>query len=243
MIIDEMLDFVERLADETGLPVGIKSAVGGEDFWRELVHHMTTSDRGVDFITIDGGEGGTGAAPLVFAEHVALPFQMGLSRVYRFFAETGLHEDVVFVGSGRLGLPDRALLAFSLGCDLINVGREAMMAVGCIQAQRCHTNHCPTGVATQSRWLARGLDPTLKSARLANYVMTLRKELLMVSRACGVPHPALMTSKHFELLDGRSGGVTAEELFGYQGDGGLPHRRVHPLWRRSGRVVPLHSRP
>ena len=75
------------------------------------------------------------------------------------FARAGLAEDVVFIGSGRLGVPDSALFAFALGCDMINVGREAMLAIGCIQAQRCHTGRCPTGVATQSRWLMHGLDP------------------------------------------------------------------------------------
>jgi glutamate synthase domain-containing protein 2 len=146
--VDEMLDFVEMLADATGLPIGIKSAVGEHHFWEELANLMSKKDRGVDFIAIDGGEGGSGAAPLAFADHVALPFKVGFSRVYRILAESGLHEDVVFTGSGRLGFPDAAMVAFALGCDTINVAREAMMSVGCIQAQRCHTGHCPTGVAT-----------------------------------------------------------------------------------------------
>jgi glutamate synthase domain-containing protein 2 len=148
--VDGLLDFVERLADETGLPVGIKSAVGEKAFWKELVRLMATTKRGVDFVTVDGGEGGTGAAPLVFADHVALPFKQGISRVYREFAAAGLQHDVVFIGSGKLGFPESALFAFSLGCDMINVAREAMMAIGCIQAQRCHTGHCPTGVAAGS---------------------------------------------------------------------------------------------
>ena len=109
--------------------------------------------RAADFITIDGGEGGTGAAPLVFTDHVALPFKLGFSRVYATFAERGVHEQVVFIGSGKLGFPEAALLALALGCDMINVAREAMLSIGCIQAQRCHTGHCPTGVATQNAWL------------------------------------------------------------------------------------------
>src|SRR5205085_8963782 len=139
---------------------------------------MATTKRGVDFVTIDGGEGGTGAAPLVFVDHVALPFKQAINRVYREFALAGLQDDVVFIGSGKLGFPEAALFAFALGCDTINVGREAMMAIGCIQAQRCHTNHCPTGVATHHPWLVRGVDPTSKAARLANYIITLRKDLL-----------------------------------------------------------------
>ena len=222
--VDSMLDFVEKLADTTGLPVGIKSAVGDQGFWRELAAKMATTRRGVDFITIDGGEGGTGAAPLVFADHVALPFKQAISRVYREFAMAGLKDKVVFVGSGKLGFPEMALFAFALGCDMVNVGREALLAIGCIQAQRCHTGHCPSGVATQNKWLMHGLDPTLKSARLANYIITLRKELLQLSRACGVCHPALVDGDHLEILDGQFGSKTVRSLFHYESEWALPSR-------------------
>jgi glutamate synthase (ferredoxin) len=221
---DSLLDFVEKLAEETGLPIGIKSAVGELRFWSELSHLMETTHRGVDFVTIDGGEGGTGAAPLAFTDHVALPFKVAFVRVYREFIQRGLHQQVVFVGSGKLGFPEEALLAFCLGCDLINVGREAMLSIGCIQAQRCHTGRCPTGVATQNRWLTRGLDPKLKSARLANYVTMFRKELLALVHACGLVHPALVTADQLEILDGRFGTSSVSELFGTgdHQDWGLP---------------------
>ncbi len=221
---DALLDFVEQIADETGLPVGIKSAVGNMAFWSDLVRLMSSTDRAVDFITIDGGEGGSGAAPLAFADHVSLPFKLGFTRMYRLFADEGWHENVVFIGSAKLGFPQDAFLAFALGCDMINVAREAMLAIGCIQAQRCHTGHCPTGVATQNRWLVRGLDPTSKAARLANYVVTLRKELLMLSRTCGASHPAFITGQHLEILDSQLGSKTIGELFGYQDGYGLPGR-------------------
>jgi glutamate synthase (ferredoxin) len=94
--------------------------------------------------------------------------------------------------------------------------------VGCIQAQRCHTGHCPTGVATQSKWLMRGLDPTSKAARLANYVASLRKELLWLSRACGEPHPGLVTGEHIEILDDRFGSTSMWEVFDYERGWGLP---------------------
>ncbi|MED5399458.1 MAG: FMN-binding glutamate synthase family protein [Planctomycetota bacterium] len=219
---DSLLDFVEQIAEATGLPVGIKSAVGEMDLWHDLARLTDTTDRGLDFITIDGGEGGTGAGPLVFTDRVALPFKIGMSRVYRVFAERGLHEKVLFQGSAKLGFPEMTLFAFALGCDMIGVAREAMLAIGCIQAQRCHNGHCPTGVATQNRWLVRGLDPLLKSDRLANYVMTLRKEVLALSRACGVVHPALITSEHLEILDSRFGSATVPQLFGYEPSYGLP---------------------
>lgn len=213
--VDGLLDFVEKLADATGLPVGIKSAVGDIEFWHALTRAMLDTDRGVDFIAVDGGEGGTGAAPLVFSDHVSLPFKVGMSRVYPIFANAGLHEKIVFIGSGRLGFPQDALLGFGLGCDMIGVAREAMMAIGCIQAQACHSGHCPTGVATQSKWLMRGLDPNDKAARLANYVTVLRKEILWLCRATGVPHPALVTPDHFEILDDRFGAQSLREVFGY----------------------------
>jgi len=220
--VDEMLDFVEDLADATGVPVGIKSAVGELAFWEILADRMASEERGVDFITIDGGEGGTGAAPFAFSDHVAMPFKIGFSRVYRIFAQREMHQKVVWVGAGKLGFPENALLAFCLGADLINVGREAMMAIGCIQAQRCHTGHCPAGVATQNKWLVRGLDPTHKSARLANYVISLRKEITRLSHACGVDHPGFLSADHMEILDGAFGSRPLRDVFGYVAGWELP---------------------
>ena len=222
---DAMLDFVETIAEATGLPVGIKSAVGELDFWSELAEMMQTTNRGVDYIFVDGGEGGTGAGPLSFTNSVSLPFKLGFSRIYRIFAEHEMQHNVVFLGAGRLGFPEMSLFAMALGCDMISVAREAMLAIGCIQAQRCHTGHCPTGVATQNRWLVRGLDPTSKSVRFANYVVTLRKELLQLAHACGEPHPALVGPDHLEILDDRFGSTTLEELFGYSAGLGLPSPR------------------
>ena len=219
---DSMLDFVEDLATASGLPVGVKSAVGELDFWEDLADGMADGTRGVDFITIDGGEGGTGAAPLLFSDHVALPFLLGFTRVQRVFAERGLAELVTWIGSGRLGLPERATLAFALGCDAINVGREAMLAVGCIQAQRCHTGRCPTGVTAQSAWLERGIDTGDKSARVGSYLTALRRELLTVSRACGVPHPAFLGTEHIEVLDDHLGSRSSAEVFRYEPGWGRP---------------------
>ena len=219
--VDGLLDFVESIATETGLPVGIKSAVGELEFWGQLADLMVGGERGVDFITVDGGEGGTGAGPLVFTDHVALPFKIGFSRVFGIFAERGLSEQLVWIGSAKLGLPERAFLAFAMGCDMVSVAREAMLSIGCIQAQECHTGHCPAGVATHHKWLMRGLDPTLKSARLANYVVALRKDLLRLSRACGVPHPALVTPDDVEIIDGRLNSAPVNQVFHYGKSGKL----------------------
>jgi glutamate synthase domain-containing protein 2 len=229
------------LADKTGLPVGIKSAVGELQFWKDLAQQMATTDRGVDFITIDGGEGGTGAAPLTFSDHVALPFKLAFAKVYREFVAAEMTDKVVFIGSGKLGFPEAALLAMALGCDMVNVGREAMLSVGCIQALKCHTGYCPTGVATQNKWLMTGLDPTFKSARLANYLATLRKDLLQLSRACGKQHPALITTEHLDILNDHFGAMSVAECFGYQSEWGLPNEAdcaaINQLMASAARAV------
>jgi len=200
--VDQLIDFVERIADATGLPVGIKSAIGEEQFWHDLAARMADTGRGPDFVTVDGGEGGTGAAPGTFSDHVALPFRNAFPLVYDAFAQHDLHEKIVFFGSGRLGFSTDAMVAMSMGVDMINVGREAMLAIGCIQAQRCHTGHCPTGVATQNRWLTRGLDPTDKAVRLGSYVTALHRELRTLTYAMGATHPSLVDPERVEFRSG-----------------------------------------
>lgn len=231
---DELLDFVEMVADATGLPVGIKSAVGDMRVWDDLASLMEGGQRGVDFITIDGGEGGTGAAPLAFADHVSYPFKTGFPQVYRRFAERELTDDIVFCGSGKLGFPQSALFAYAMGCDMVAVAREAMLSIGCIQAKRCHTGHCPAGVATQNKWLMHGLDPTLKSARFANYLATLQSEIMGLTHACGLPHPSLVTLDHFDVLDENFSSHSARDLFDYDQGWGLPPQDEQDrIWRKA----------
>lgn len=213
--VDELLDFIEAVAQGTGLPVGIKSAIGKLDFWHELAEKMKIQNIGPDFITIDGGEGGTGAAPLTFSDHVSLPFKVGFSRVYQIFMEHGLTEDIVWGGSAKLGFPDRSVIAIALGCDLINVAREAMLSIGCIQAQKCHTDHCPTGIATHNAWFQRGLDPTLKSERAKNYIQGFRKELLELAHASGYQHPSQFVGDDIEFSTGVNKFSTLSNVFGY----------------------------
>ncbi|TGK08948.1 FMN-binding glutamate synthase family protein [Leptospira fletcheri] len=211
-----LVEFIEKIAGETGLPVGIKSAVGESKFWEELAERMKSGGKGPDFITIDGGEGGTGAAPLTFTDHVSLPFKVGFARVYRIFQNARIADGIVWIGSGKLGFPDRAIVAFAMGCDLINVARESMMSIGCIQAQKCHTGHCPAGVATQSRWLQAGLDVNLKAERAASYIKGFRKELLAVAHACGYEHPLQFTGSDIEIGAGLNRFRTLSEVLEYE---------------------------
>jgi len=197
-----MVDFIEQMAEATGLPVGIKAAIGKTDMWEQLADLMVATGKGPDFITIDGGEGGTGAAPPSFADHVALPLVYGFSTVYKIFQARNLTDKITFIASGKLGLPAQAIMAFSMGADIINVAREAMMSIGCIQAQACHTNHCPTGITTNNKWLEAGLDPTLKSERFHNYMKTLAKEIIEITNAAGYEHPCQLGMDDIDLSMG-----------------------------------------
>lgn len=213
--VDELIAFVERLADATGRPVGIKSAIGQLDFWYDLAETMRRKRRGPDFITIDGGEGGTSAAPLTFTDHVSLPFKLAFTRVYQIFLEAGLCDDLVFIGSAKLGFPARAIVAMALGCDLVNVAREAMLSIGCIQAQKCHTGRCPAGVATHHWWLQRGLDPDINAARFQGYVEAFRNEVEAVTHAAGYEHPGMFTPHDIELSSGPGQFKTLFDIYGY----------------------------
>ncbi len=200
--IPELVDFIERLADTTGLPVGIKSAIGKLDQWEELANYMKKTGKGPDFITIDGGEGGTGAAPHAFADHVSMPFTFAFAKVYQIFQRVELADKIFFIASGKLGFPEKVLMAFAMGADSINIAREAMMSIGCIQAQKCHTNHCPTGIATSNKWLQAGIDVTLKSERFYRYHFTLIKEISEITHAMGYEHPCEITMDDIEFSMG-----------------------------------------
>ncbi|MGR3812324.1 FMN-binding glutamate synthase family protein [Jiulongibacter sp. NS-SX5] len=217
--IPELVDFVETIAQATGVPVGIKAAIGKMELWEELADLMKLTGFGPDFITVDGGEGGTGAAPPSFADHVALPWVYGFSQVYQVFQKRGLTQKVTFIGSGKLGLPDSAIMAFAMGADVINVAREAMISIGCIQAQVCHNNSCPTGIATNNKWLTAGLDPKLKSVRFANYMKNLTKEIMEITHACGYEHPSQFNMDDIDISMGDNNHTAPLRVaYGYQKD-------------------------
>lgn len=197
--VTELVDFIELIADKTGLPIGVKGAIGKLEQWRELADIMKETGKGPDFISVDGGEGGTGAAPPSFADHVSLPWVYAFSDLYKVFQKRGITDRIIFIGSGKLGFPAKAAMAFAMGADCINVAREAMMSIGCIQAQVCHTNRCPSGVATQSKWLQNGINIPLKSERLAQYFKTFRKELLEITHAAGYEHPCQFKMDDIEM--------------------------------------------
>lgn len=216
--VPSLIQFVERIASAAGLPVGIKSAIGHLGFWKELAVEMRETRQGPDWITIDGGEGGTGAAPLTFADHVSLPFRIAFNRVYKIFLDEKMADRVVWIGSAKLGFPDRAIVAICLGADMINIAREAMLSIGCIQAQICHTARCPAGVTTHRGGLQYGLDPEVQSLRCARFIQSFRNEIMAVTHACGYQHPRQFTAEDVEVSAGPGIFKTLRELHGYTPD-------------------------
>jgi len=215
--IPQLIDFIEKIAETTGLPVGIKSAIGKLEQWEELAALMAKTGKGPDFITIDGGEGGTGAAPHAFADHVSMPFTFAFAKVYQIFQRYEISDKIFFIASGKLGFPEKALMAFAMGADSINIAREAMMSIGCIQAQKCHTNHCPTGIATSNKWLQSGINVNLKSERYYKYHYTLVKEIAEITHAVGYEHPCQISMEDIEFSMGDNNRtISMAKSLGYQ---------------------------
>ena len=213
----ELLWFIEEIAKFTGLPVGIKCGVGKLDQWYELASKMKTTKTGPDYIVIDGAEGGTGSAKGSFVDHVGLPFAESFSSVYKIFQHYNIEKDITWIGSGKLGFPAQSIFALSLGCDMVNIGRESMISIGCIQAQQCHMNTCPSGIATQNTWKQAGLNPALKSVRFANYLKQLQKDIMEITASAGYKHPSEFNTDSIKINSGESLPlITLEDYFSYK---------------------------
>ncbi|MDB5814368.1 MAG: glutamate synthase family protein [Rhodocyclales bacterium] len=206
--IEQLLDFIARVRDITGKPVGIKTAIGGWQFMNELCE--ATLRRGLqhapDFIVIDGGEGGSGAAPQALADHVALSINEALPRVVDALIAAGMKERVKVVASGKLVTSARAAWALACGADFVTTARGFMFALGCIQALRCHTNTCPTGVTTHNPKLQRGLVVEDKTTRVANYCNSMNREIDMIAHSCGLHQAREFRREHVRITQpsGRS---------------------------------------
>jgi glutamate synthase domain-containing protein 2 len=206
--MDQLLDALAGLRDLTGRPVGVKTAVGGWQFMQQLCEGVLR--RGLeyapDFLAIDGGEGGSGAAPQALADHMALPIAEALPRVVDALIESGLRERIRVVAAGKLVTSARAAWALCCGADFINTARGYMFALGCIQAMRCHQNTCPTGITTHNRRLQRGLVVEEKYLRVANYAKTMNREIDMIAHSCGLRHARELRREHVRIVEsaGRS---------------------------------------
>lgn len=215
--VDELLDKVAYIRELTGRPVGVKAAIGGWHFVNELCEAVNR--RGLeyapDFLSIDGGEGGSGAAPQTLFDHMSLPIAEALPRVVDALLQSGLKNRVRVIAAGKLVTSARAAWALCAGADFINTARGFMFSLGCIQAMRCHTNTCPTGVTTHNRYLQRGLVVEEKYLRVANYAVNMNKEIDMIAYSCGLHHARQLKREHVRIVETAGKSVALNILYPY----------------------------
>ena len=200
--VEQLTDFIARLRETGGRPVGIKIAVGGRRFINDLGDAVLR--RGIefapDFITVDGGEGGSGAAPQALADHMSLSIAEALPRVVDGLLEAGLKDRVKVVAGGKIVTAAHAASALCIGADFVTTARGFMFALGCIQALRCQNNTCPTGVTSHNRRLQRGLVVEEKFVRVANYATNISKEIDMIAHSCGCIHARDLRREHVRVV-------------------------------------------
>jgi len=211
----DLLDMINHVRDVTGKPVGFKAVIGAYGWLDELFGEI--NQRGIesapDFITVDSGDGGTGAAPMSLIDNVGLPIKESLPLVVDMLKEHGLRDRIRVVASGKLINPSEAAWALCMGADFVSSARGFMLALGCIQALQCNKNTCPTGVTTHNKRLQRGLVPEDKAQRVRRYSETMRKEIGTIAHSCGVAEPRLLRRYHCRIVqdDGRS--IPLDELY------------------------------
>lgn len=206
--VDELLDFICDVRSVSRLPVGFKTVIGAYGWLDELCDAIERRgfDDAPDFITLDGGDGGTGAAPMSLMDNVGLPLKFALPMLTDILERRGLRSRIRIIASGKLVTPAEVAWAYCAGADAVNTARGFMFSIGCIQALRCHTNNCPSGVATHKAHLQAGLNPTEKGPQVANYVEKMRKDVGMIAHSCGAAHARDLRRHHVRIVqdDGTS---------------------------------------
>ena len=191
-----LLKTIKKIKEVTGKPVGIKLAIATVDELRVLIKKaidMKETPFGPSYlpsvITIDGGDGGTGAAPATYMESLAVKVKDIIYDVHTMLESLGVRKDIALVGSGKLVTPHDAAVALAMGCDWVESARGFMMAIGCINALECGSGKCPVGIATQDQKLQQALVPEIKARNVRNYAVNMEKELFDIALACGLSHP------------------------------------------------------
>ena len=213
--IPTLFDFIDELRDLGGKPIGIKVVMGGPDSADDLCQYMAETGCGPDAITVDGGEGGSGATYQEMADTMGLPVKSGLIYMDNALRNYGVRDRVKVFASGKLFSPDKIAIAMGMGADLINIARGMMISVGCIGAEKCHTNKCPVGVATTDSDHQKALVVDEKQWRVLNYVITLRNGLNSLAAASGLNHYAQFKREHVMYKDEFGRVKSLAELFPY----------------------------
>ena len=198
----EMLDMICHIRNITGKPAGFKAVIGGIGWLEQmcLEIHKRGVENAPDFITIDSGDGGTGASPMPLMDNVGLLVKESLPMVVDTMQKYGLRNRIKIIASGKLITPAEVAYAISAGADFVNSARGFMFSLGCIQAMRCNKNTCPTGVTTHKKHLQKGLNPEDKAVKVANYCKNIIHEVQMISHSCGVTRPRLLKRKHVRIV-------------------------------------------
>ncbi len=218
----EMMHFIKKMRDNaSGKPVGFKLCIGHRREFMCMIKAMLETDIIPDFIVVDGKEGGTGAAPLEFANRMGMPLVEGLTFAHNALRGAGLRDRIKLGASGKLVTSFDIAKALALGADWVNSARGFMFAVGCIQAQACHTNACPVGVATQDPVRQRALDPVRKSQRVFRFHQNTMKALAEMTGAAGLAHPGDFRPHHLMTRESDRAMVTGQEIYPYLPEGFL----------------------
>ena len=199
---NELLDLIDQVRRVSKRPTGIKFCMGQVGPVQDLLDTIKARglDSAPDFITLDSGDGGTGAAPMPLIDSTGMLIEDSLPLLHDMLVEAGLRDRIKIIASGKLITSAEVAWAFCVGADMINCARGFMFALGCIQALRCHKNTCPTGITTHNKRLQKGLDPTNKAVRVRNYVKTIQQEVEMIAHACGVDCPRDLTREHLMVI-------------------------------------------
>lgn len=208
-----MFQFIEQMKKICPQPIGIKIVISSYQEALDLATYMRQSGQGPDFITIDGGEGGTGATFQELADSVGLPIYSALPLLDIALRQEGVRDRVKIFASGKLFTPDRVAVALAMGADFINIARGFMISVGCIQALKCHSNACPVGVATTNPDLEKALVIDEKKYRVANYVICMREGLFRLAAAAGITSPTEFRREHIIYKDEKGVVHSLEELY------------------------------
>ncbi|HVY16691.1 MAG TPA: FMN-binding glutamate synthase family protein [Rhodopila sp.] len=210
--VRELGQFVEKVRNITGKPVGVKFVAGDEAFLEDWFLDARQHPEGCpDYVQVDGGEGGTGAAPSALIDYVGLPITVALPMVASARVRHGLENRIRIVASAKLITPDKVAWALCMGADFVSSARGFMFSLGCIQAMKCGTGRCPTGVTSSVPRLISGLDPADKAVRVASYARHVREEVEIIAHACGLTDPTGFRPNHVTEIERGVGGFRAPQ--------------------------------